>query len=67
MPRASHARYEPSADRPDPVSILEKQNEGRVPKLVPVRYAFLDPKPLPCSGELRTFGALSACLPPAQH
>jgi uncharacterized protein (DUF2252 family) len=37
--RASHALYEPSADRPDPVSILEQQNEGRVPKLVPVRYA----------------------------
>ena len=37
--RASHARYEPSADRPDPVSILEKQNEGRVAKLVPVRFA----------------------------
>ena len=39
VPRASHARFEPSADRPDPVSILEKQNEGRVPKLVPVRFA----------------------------
>ncbi|CAN5167191.1 DUF2252 domain-containing protein [soil metagenome] len=39
VPRASHALYQPSADRPDPVSILEKQNEGRVPKLVPVRYA----------------------------
>ena len=39
VPRASHARHEPSADRPDPVSILEQQNEGRVPKLVPVRFA----------------------------
>jgi uncharacterized protein (DUF2252 family) len=39
VPRADHARYEPRADRPDPVSILEKQNEVRVPKLVPVRYA----------------------------
>ena len=39
VPRASHARYEPAADRPDPVSILEKQNEGRVAKLVPVRFA----------------------------
>jgi len=39
VPRASHALYKPSADRPDPVSILEKQNEGRVPKLVPVRFA----------------------------
>lgn len=39
LPRAVHARYEPAADRTDPVSILEKQNERRVPKLVPVRYA----------------------------
>src|SRR5688572_28934558 len=39
VPRASHALYKPSADRPDPVSILQKQNEGRVPKLVPVRFA----------------------------
>jgi len=39
IPRASHALYQPSADRPDPVSILELQNEARVPKLVPVRYA----------------------------
>lgn len=39
VPRASHARHEPPADRPDPVSILERQNETRVPKLVPVRYA----------------------------
>ncbi|HEX2885635.1 DUF2252 domain-containing protein [Vineibacter terrae] len=38
-PRASHAQYERRADRPDPVAILEKQNETRVPKLVPVRYA----------------------------
>jgi len=39
VPRASHAHYDPPGDRPDPVSILEKQNEGRVPKLVPVRFA----------------------------
>ncbi len=39
VPRASHAHYDPPDDRPDPVSILEKQNEGRVPKLVPVRFA----------------------------
>jgi hypothetical protein len=45
VPRASHARYEPSAERPDPVSILEKQNEARVPKLVPVRYARMLPSP----------------------
>ena len=35
VPRTSHAHDQPSADRPDPVSILEKQSEGRVP-LMPI-------------------------------
>jgi len=39
VPRASHARFERGSERPDPVAILEKQNETRVQKLVPVRYA----------------------------
>src|SRR5262249_40436470 len=39
VPRSAHAKYERDSGRPDPVAILEKQNESRVPKLVPVRYA----------------------------
>jgi len=39
VPRSSHAEFERGSERPDPVAILEKQNEVRVPKLVPVRYA----------------------------
>ncbi len=39
VPRSSHAEWKPRPDRPDPVAILEKQNETRVQKLVPVRYA----------------------------
>lgn len=39
VPRTDHRAYQRTADRPDPVSILEKQNETRVQKLVPVRYA----------------------------
>jgi uncharacterized protein (DUF2252 family) len=39
LPRAAHAKHVPATDRPDPVAILEKQNESRVQKLVPVRYA----------------------------
>ncbi|MBN9085283.1 MAG: DUF2252 domain-containing protein [Reyranella sp.] len=38
VPRSVHAEYAPRANRPDPVAILEKQNELRVQKLVPVRY-----------------------------
>jgi uncharacterized protein (DUF2252 family) len=36
--RSSHAVFEPSADRADPVSLLERQAETRVPELVPIRY-----------------------------
>lgn len=39
VPRTSHARFEKASDRPDPVAILEAQNESRVQKLVPVRFA----------------------------
>ncbi len=38
MPRSSHATFEPAADRPDPVAILEEQATTRVPQLVPIRY-----------------------------
>lgn len=39
VPRTAHAVYDKNADRPDPVDILDKQNVGRIQKLVPVRYA----------------------------
>lgn len=39
VPRTSHAACEKSADRPDPIDILETQNAERIQKLVPVRYA----------------------------
>src|ERR1700759_3616045 len=38
VPRSAHARFEPSADRPDPVDLLEAQARTRVPELVPIRY-----------------------------
>jgi uncharacterized protein (DUF2252 family) len=37
-PRSSHADWEPAADRPDPVSLLEEQAASRVPELVPIRH-----------------------------
>ncbi len=37
-PRRSHGRWEPAADRPDPVALLEEQAKSRVPQLVPIRY-----------------------------
>jgi uncharacterized protein (DUF2252 family) len=38
VPRDRHSAYGPSADRPDPVGLLERQAATRVPDLVPVRY-----------------------------
>jgi uncharacterized protein (DUF2252 family) len=38
VPRASHAVFEPPATRTDPVELLERQAEARVPELVPIRY-----------------------------
>jgi uncharacterized protein (DUF2252 family) len=38
VPRSSHAAFEPSGERPDPVELLERQAATRVPELVPIRY-----------------------------
>ena len=37
-PRSRHAEWEPWAERPDPVALLEEQAASRVPELVPIRY-----------------------------
>jgi uncharacterized protein (DUF2252 family) len=37
-PRSSHAGWQASAEREDPVAILEGQAQSRVPELVPIRY-----------------------------
>ena len=38
-PRSAPADWRPAADRPDPVDVLDAQDEARVPGLVPVRHA----------------------------
>jgi Uncharacterized protein conserved in bacteria (DUF2252) len=38
VPRSSHAVFEPAAHRLDPIGLLERQADARVPELVPVRY-----------------------------
>src|SRR5260370_4304746 len=38
VPRDSHAVFQPAAERPDPVSLLERQAASRVPELLPIRY-----------------------------
>jgi len=38
VPRSAHASFEPSADRFDPVDLLEAEAQSRVAELVPIRY-----------------------------
>ena len=38
VPRSAHAEFDAGPDRPDPVALLERQAETRVPELVPIRY-----------------------------
>src|SRR4051794_9640291 len=38
VPRSSHARWEPAPGPRDPVAVLERQAETRVPELVPIRH-----------------------------
>ena len=38
VPRSAHAAWEPPADRPSPLDLLEQQAQTRVPELVPIRY-----------------------------
>src|SRR5262249_58456426 len=37
-PLVSHTKWQPAADRPDPVSLLEEQDANREADLVPVRH-----------------------------
>lgn len=37
-PRSSHGSWQPSADRADPVQLLEQANHGRMEELIPIRY-----------------------------
>jgi uncharacterized protein (DUF2252 family) len=38
IPLSSHGDWTPAPDRRDPIAVLERQNETRVPWLVPVRH-----------------------------
>ncbi len=37
-PHSSHGEWTPAADRPDPLDLLQAQDEGRVPQLLPIKY-----------------------------
>ncbi|HVC98389.1 MAG TPA: DUF2252 domain-containing protein [Pirellulales bacterium] len=38
-PRSEHAAWSPPADRIDPIELVEASSRGRMPSLVPIRYA----------------------------
>lgn len=38
VPRSRHAEFEPPPTRADPIELLERQAQTRVPELVPIRY-----------------------------
>lgn len=37
-PRKSHGEWAPATDRPDPISLLQAQDQGRIEQLLPVKY-----------------------------
>jgi uncharacterized protein (DUF2252 family) len=37
-PRSSHGDWTPAPDRPDPISLLQAQDEGRLQHLLPIKY-----------------------------
>ena len=38
VPRSSHGDWSAAEDRPDPISLLQKQDEGRLRHLLPIKY-----------------------------
>ncbi|MET9610645.1 DUF2252 domain-containing protein [Streptomyces sp. NPDC006512] len=47
LPRSEHAATPPQDGRPDPVAVLAAQGVGRVPELLPLRYARMAAGPFP--------------------
>src|SRR5918994_1636514 len=46
LPRSEHALYDPSPERPDPISLLRRSNYRRAPHLVSTRYGRMARSPL---------------------
>jgi hypothetical protein len=38
VPRSSHGGWSPEPDRPDPISLLQAQDKGRLQHLLPIKY-----------------------------
>lgn len=57
VPRTSHAEWKPAPNRPDPVELLKESDRGRLPELLPIRYARMRRSPF---GFFRGAAALMA-------
>jgi uncharacterized protein (DUF2252 family) len=44
-PRSSHGDWQPAADRPDPLKILQAQDKGRIQELLPIKYGRMAASP----------------------
>mgnify|MGYP001814065634 CR=1 FL=1 len=63
-PRSSHGDWSPVADRPDPINLIEEQNNGRLEWLVPVRRWRMCASPFAFfRGSARTMAADLASTP----
>ncbi|MFI2436887.1 DUF2252 domain-containing protein [Streptomyces sp. NPDC018693] len=45
VPRSGHALWLPPVDRADPVAVLERQGQDRLPELLPIRYGRMSASP----------------------
>jgi len=45
VPRPSHGKWSAAAGRPDPIEVLKESDRGRVPELLPIRYARMRQSP----------------------
>src|SRR6202162_4724624 len=57
VPRTLHAKWIPSANRPDPIELLKNSDRGRLAELLPIRYARMRRSPF---GFFRGAAALMA-------
>jgi len=57
VPRTSHAKWKPTPNRPDPIELLKESDRGRLPELIPIRYARMRRSPF---GFFRGAAALMA-------
>jgi uncharacterized protein (DUF2252 family) len=45
LPRAAHAKWTPSHDRPEPATLLKESDRGRLSELLPIRYGRMRQSP----------------------